>query len=153
LVRTAEESQVRHAKVDDLDELHILDQNVFQQLGYPYFVLRQLFDLYRECWIVADHPAGLVGYSLGVPDFDRSTGWLLGLAVLPEYRRRGYGRLLTMASLRLLESTGVREICLTVEPRNQAATRLYGEVGFVRRRLVRDYLGPGHDRVIMGLSV
>ncbi|MCE7011034.1 GNAT family N-acetyltransferase [Kibdelosporangium philippinense] len=140
---------IRAASEADLAALGELDAEVFGELAYPPFVLRQWFDLYQGWWLVAQHADGLRGYSLGVPLFDRSLGWLLGLGVRQEFWRRGYGRSLTVNSMRLLEGVGVREVRLTVEPGNRAAITLYRELGFVVDRMVKDYLGPGHDRLLM----
>ncbi|WP_051897784.1 GNAT family N-acetyltransferase [Kibdelosporangium aridum] len=140
---------IRAAGEADLADLGELDTEIFGELAYPPFVLRQWFDLYRGWWLVAEHPDGLRGYSLGVPVFDRSRGWLLGLGVRQEFWGRGYGRSLTVNSMRLLEGVGVREVHLTVEPGNRPAIALYQDLGFAVDRLVKDYLGPGHDRLLM----
>jgi ribosomal protein S18 acetylase RimI-like enzyme len=143
---------IRAAETADLGELSALDRSVFGELAYPYFVLRQLFDVHREFWLVAPAAGELVGYSLGVPSADRSTGWLLGLGVRVEHRRRGYGRALTAASLRRLRAAGVHDVRLTVEPDNQPAVALYLELGFTDHDYRRDYLGRGEDRLIMRLA-
>jgi [ribosomal protein S18]-alanine N-acetyltransferase len=140
---------IRAASEADLGALGELDAEVFGDLAYPPFVLRQWFDLYRGWWLVAEHVNGLRGYSLGVPVFDRSRGWLLGLGVRPEFQGRGYGRSLTVSSMRMLAGVGVRDVHLTVEPGNRPAITLYHDLGFEVDRLVKDYLGPGHDRLLM----
>lgn len=141
--------RIRPARPDDLDQLRALDLAVFGGLAYPYFVLRQMFDVYRECWLVADHPDGLAGYSLGVPTLDRTLAWLLALAVAPGHRNLGYGRRLTLGSLALLRRMDVPEVRLTVQPGNEPAIALYRGIGFAVTGLHRNYLGPGEDRVIM----
>lgn len=140
---------IRAASPDELDRLKTLDVDVFADLAYPDFVLRQIFDVHRECWLVAAHPSGLIGYSLGVPTTDLRSAWLLGLAVDARYRNRGHGRRLTLASLRLLRALGVRDVYLTVEPENEIALTLYRHIGFSVAALHRDYFGPGEDRLIM----
>lgn len=144
-----EDVHIRPAEPPDLRDLKELDAAVFDTLAYPDFVLRQLFDMYRKWWFVAAHPDGLRGYSLGVPTPDRGRAWLLGLGVRIEFQRRGYGRLLTISSLRKLADFGVRDVYLTVEPTNWRALSLYRELGFAVDRLGRDYFGPGEDRLIM----
>ena len=144
---------IRPAGPDDLDQLWTLDVKVFEQLAYPYFVLRQLFDTLRGCWLVAHHPSGVVGYSLAAPTPDRELAWVLGLAIAPDFRNRGYGRQLTMESLGLLASMAIPEVCLTVEPDNDFALRLYRHVGFSVVERHRDYLGPGEDRLLMTRSI
>jgi ribosomal-protein-alanine N-acetyltransferase len=153
MIRTSDvidgDVHIRPVETTDLTSLVALDAAIFQGLAYPRFVLRQLFDLHRDWWLVADHPEGLRGYSLGVPTFDGRFAWLLGLGVRREFRGRGYGRSLTVNSLRLLETAGVHDVYLTVEPANQGAIELYREVGFKVTALSKDYFGPGNDRIVM----
>ena len=52
--------RIRPARPTDFEQLHAFDIRVFGQLAYPYFVLRQLFDTLPNCWLVADHPLGLL---------------------------------------------------------------------------------------------
>jgi len=141
--------RIRAARGPELWELGAVDADIFKDLAYPHFVLRQLFDLYPEWWLVAAHTDGLRGYSLGVPTFDRRKGWLLGLGVREPFRQRGYGRSLTEVSMRLLAGVGVREVYLTVEPGNRWALRLYRGLGFEVEGMGKDYFGPGEDRLIM----
>jgi ribosomal-protein-alanine N-acetyltransferase len=140
---------IRAAEPSELEVVHQLDQEVFEDLAYPPFVLRQLFELHREFWLIADHPDGPRGYSFGVPASNPRLAWLLGLGVVPRFRGHGYGRLLATASLRLLTSVGVREVRLTVEPGNDSAIALYHDLGFNSRTMCRDYFGPGEDRLLM----
>lgn len=141
--------RIRVAQPNEFDNLLDLDGAVFEDFAYPPFTLRQLLDLHREWWMVADHPDGLRGYSLGVPTFDRGRAWLLGLGVREQFRRRGYGKSLTRASMRRLADVGVPELYLTVEPDNRWALRLYRGLGFEVEGMGKDYLGPGEDRLIM----
>lgn len=145
------DTNIRPVRHNELEVLRELDHAVFGKLAYPPFVLRQLFDMYREYWLVAEHPSGtgLAGYSLGAPTPDRSGAWLLGLAVAPDCRNLGFGERLTLESLALLRSRGVPKVCLTVEPANEVAIALYHRVGFVITGLGHDYFGPGEDRTIM----
>jgi ribosomal protein S18 acetylase RimI-like enzyme len=145
--------RIRSADQDDVTELASLDRSVFHDLAYPQFVLRQLFDVHRGYWLVVDHPAGLLGYSLGVPTSDRELGWLLGLAVRTEHWRQGYGRALTLASVDLLRANGVGSVRLTVEPGNAGAIALYREVGFTMSDLKFDYFGEGEHRILMSLGL
>jgi ribosomal protein S18 acetylase RimI-like enzyme len=134
---------------DELDELHKLDTEIFADLAYPYFVLRQLFDVHRDALLALEHDGRLVGYSLAVTGGD-SVGWYLALGVEQSHRARGYGRLLAEASIRLVEVRGVAEIRLTVEPENSAAIALYESMGFTSQpHATLNYLGPGRTRMLM----
>ena len=56
---------------------------------------------------------------------------ILTIAVRPEYRRRGYGRLLMEEALRRLYRERVAACFLEVERANAAAVSLYRSLGFV----------------------
>ena len=71
-----------------------------------------------------DEPVGLANLALRG---DR--GWIGGIGVVPEARRRGIGRILLEAVL--AEAPG--DVTLEVIEQNEAARRLYEQVGFVAR--------------------
>ena len=58
--------------------------------------------------------------------------------------------MLLTRSLDQLWLASVRIVRVTVKP-GSGAVRLYQSVGFQAEKTVRDYLGPGEDRVIMAL--
>ncbi len=140
------------ANEQDLADLLSVDGEAFGALAYQPFVLRQLFDVHRDCWLVAEHRNALIGYSLAAPTLDRTEGWLLALAVRNAFRGRGHGRRLLMASLATLRKEGISTFHLTVDPGNANAVRLYKCAGFTSREMVNDYLGPGEHRLLMTMS-
>jgi ribosomal-protein-alanine N-acetyltransferase len=146
--------EIRPARPEDLNNLTQLDAAAFGDLAYPPFVLRQLFDVYIDCWLVANHPSGLLGYALpAVSPMRNDEGWLLALAVHDDARGHGVGRRLVQASLDILRSLGVTATWLTVEPDNIPAIALYRSMGFTAKELRQDYLGPGEHRLVMKLTL
>jgi ribosomal protein S18 acetylase RimI-like enzyme len=86
------------------------------------------FDLDLDAGLVAferDEPLGLV--NLGIRG-DR--GWIGGLGVVATARRKGIGRALMEAVHERARSRGVREITLEVIEANEAAFRLYDDLGY-----------------------
>lgn len=72
------------------------------------------------------------------------------VAVLPELRRRGYGRLLVHALVELARDCGMTSATLEVRESNGAARRLYAVYGFYEVGLrKRYYADNGEDAVIM----
>lgn len=57
-------------------------------------------------------------------------GGIYGLGVLPEYRNRGYGRVILIKSVELLKAKQMNEIMLQVAVKNKNALRLYKSCGF-----------------------
>ncbi|MCN9239542.1 GNAT family N-acetyltransferase [Streptomyces sp. RY43-2] len=138
----------------DLPELVRVDREAFPEEPYPYFVLRQLFDLHGDSLLVLDDGERLHGYVLFVTTSDGYRSWIASLGVTRDQRGRGLGRRLMLEVLRRLRAERVREARLTVEPTNAAAITLYRSLGFSCDEGVRpDYFGPGEDRLIMTLGL
>lgn len=151
---TAPQLRLRGVTEPDLDPLSRLDREVFPEEPYPYFVLRQLFDVYRDGLLVLDDGIALKGYVLVGTSPDKSRSWILGLGIAKEERRRGHGRRLMLEVLRRLRGIGVGEVLLTVSPENTAAIQLYENLDFTAEKSVRKgYLGPGADRLVMRLRL
>ena len=57
--------------------------------------------------------------------------WLSYLGIVPEFRRRGLGRAMTLHTLRSVSERPVAHVTLSVDARNLPARRLYQALGFV----------------------
>lgn len=91
----------------------------------------------KRIWIARaedGRPAGLVWIQPGVhPVTDRPDYLVLNLAVEPEHRGQGLGRMLMAHARAYAEARGVRRLRLFVAADNQPAYRLYEELGFQAR--------------------
>jgi ribosomal-protein-alanine N-acetyltransferase len=142
--------QVRHAVEGDLTAIAALEARAFPGLSYPYFALRQLFDVHGHHMLVTADTAGLYGYALLAGDGNgNGRSRLLSLAVDRAYRQQGHGRRLLDAVLGLADDRGLGAVWLSVAPDNHPALRLYQASGFCLAERRRDYLGPGQDRLVM----
>ncbi|PKN55325.1 MAG: GNAT family N-acetyltransferase [Deltaproteobacteria bacterium HGW-Deltaproteobacteria-14] len=141
-------ARVRRAAARDLPAVTALDARAYASEGYGPFVVRQLWDLSPETFLVAEGDAGLLGYCAAARATDGS-GWILSLATDPGARGQGVGRALTVAAIAALRAFAPRDVRLTVAPGNVAARRLYASLGFVAAGLEPDYYGPGADRLVM----
>ncbi|EIV94762.1 GNAT family N-acetyltransferase [Frankia sp. QA3] len=144
---------IRQVQEKDLAALTALDEMIFGHLAYPYFVLRQIFDVHRGELLVLEQAGGMCGYSIAVNSTTRGLAWFLGLGVEPDSRGRGFGRRLAGASLDRLRAQGLDRVRLTVDGENVAAVRLYRRLGFVRLGEIADYLGPDEHRQIHELAL
>ncbi|MCI3269788.1 GNAT family N-acetyltransferase [Streptomyces cylindrosporus] len=152
--RAARQLRLRSVTEADLDALALLDREAFPEEPYPYFVLRQMYDVYPDHLLVLDDGTALKGYVLVGTRPDKSRSWILGLGITRDERGRGYGRRLMEEVLGRLRGIGVREVLLTVAPSNAAAILLYETLGFTAEQTVRkDYFGPGADRLVMRLRL
>jgi ribosomal protein S18 acetylase RimI-like enzyme len=74
------------------------------------------------CWM------RLLPVGIGLASTDAETPQL-GIALLPQYQHKGYGRPLMAAALKAAKQAGYARVSLTVHPRNPAQ-RLYEACGF-----------------------
>jgi ribosomal protein S18 acetylase RimI-like enzyme len=88
--------------------------------------------------------------------YDGHRGWINYLAVAPEHRRQGLGRLLMAEAERRLAREGCPKINLQVRATNQAVAAFYRRIGYVEdpvvsfgKRLVEDGPPPA-DRGLGG---
>jgi len=124
--------QTRRATSDDLPTLaRLWDASVAEATFTPYpgqpFAASLVAD---HVALVAEEPDRIVGavyLNLG----SRDLGYLFGLYVVPEARRRGVARQLVAAAARLLREEGRRWILLNVDTPNEPARALYASLGFV----------------------
>ncbi|WP_406459952.1 GNAT family N-acetyltransferase [Streptomyces sp. NBC_01622] len=144
---------IRSAVENDLPALASLDAEAFPMEPYPFFVLRQLFDVYRDHLLVVDDGHLLYGYLIATPP-DAGLSWILSLGVTRGLRGHGLGRRLMVQSLGQLRSEHAHEVRLTVAPDNDRAVSLYEHLGFTQTGDVqKDYLGPGKHRILMTLEL
>ncbi|MFM5428313.1 GNAT family N-acetyltransferase [Aeromonas veronii] len=139
---------LRPATHNDMHAIWQIDAKVFGEDVYPAFFFRQAMDLWPELLLVAEYEGLLVGYVLGGFGQERSQGWVLSLAVLPE--ARGFG--LAERMMRQMEANQqalqISELRLTVDPANPAQ-RLYYRLDYTLQAEVADYFGPGEDRLLL----
>ena len=78
---------------------------------------------------------------------------VLNVAVHPERRGHGIGRLLLEAIVGEARSSRARVVYLEVRAGNVVARRLYRSLGFGELGVRRGYYGPGQDAIVMELRL
>ena len=78
---------------------------------------------------------------------------VLNVAIHPERRGRGFGRLLLEAIVGEARSSRARVVYLEVRAGNVVARRLYRSLGFRELGVRRGYYGPGQDAIVMELRL
>jgi ribosomal-protein-alanine N-acetyltransferase len=75
---------------------------------------------------------------------------IVNLAVAPDHRRRGHGRLLVRSLLGKSFTEGITRVFLEVRAGNVAARNLYGTLGFSETQTRRGfYRNPTEDAILM----
>ncbi|MEV0549490.1 GNAT family N-acetyltransferase [Nocardia salmonicida] len=138
----------RSAVVEDLPAIAELESSEFMQLAYPYFALRQLFDVHGSHWVVAEIADSICGYAM-VAVAPEGTAWLVGLAVAPLHQGRGLGRSLLERAIDRCRADGIGAVFITVRPSNVPAANLYKESGFTWAGYEDQYFGAGEPRELL----
>lgn len=141
--------KIREAGPDDLRTIQAIDQSLFGSESYPLFVLRQFLDITNGLLKVAEVEEEVIGYSIGHYNTETAEGWMLSLAVLPEYRGKEIGRQLSDHLIREIEEKGADRIFLTVHPDNNPAIRTYEKLGFEKHQHKKDYYQDNSPRIVM----
>lgn len=139
---------LRAARHADMHAIGRLEADIFGEDVYPPFFFRQAMDLWPDLLVVAEQEGRLLGYALGGIGQDRSQGWLLSLAVLPEARGLGLAERMLLRLEQGLTAQGTARVRLTVDPANPAQ-RLYLRLGFALLAEEPDYFGAGEDRLLL----
>jgi len=121
----------------DFDPRRFLAAKPETSAGYASFLSAQL-EAPDKAVLVADDNGDVIGYAYAaVEGYDYMAlrgpaGILHDIIVDPEHRGRGVGRLLLNAALEFFRSRGVPQVVLSTAERNEAAQRLFANVGFRR---------------------
>lgn len=140
---------IRKARLEDLDSIHQIEMLSFNDGSYPKFVLRQLFDISQDYFLVAEEEDQVMGYALGNIIKNTHQGWVLSLGVHPEARGKKLGSLLTQQLMDILANGLSTEILLTVHPDNAAALKIYEALGFKATGTFDNYYNDHETRMVM----
>lgn len=148
-MNTTASMRIAPAQSEDLPQLALLEQRVFETVVYPEFFFRQAHDLWPDFLLLAWNHGQLAGYILAAPaqQGPHSIG-ILSLAVAPEFRGAGVGAALLNALLLQLPQDCQR-LWLTVAPENLQAVKLYTKFGFHQEKHLENYYGQGEHRLIL----
>lgn len=84
-----------------------------------------------------------------ITDMHRGRMRIMNIAVHPQYRHQGIGRLLMSAAMAVKPNVSV---VLMVQEQNAAAQALYSQLGFVRTGYMKAYYGTGNAGIEMTLK-
>lgn len=139
---------VRPMAPADLDAVMAIEQGVLSAWTDAQLAAELAQDLGWQLVAEEKERSRLVGYICGriVPP----EAEIFKIAVLPEYRRQGVGRMLLRRAVSLLRQKGVRKCFLELRQSNLAAKALYEAAGFVGISVRKAYYAePREDAVVM----
>lgn len=148
--------QLRRATSDDLDAIMAIEAAVFAPDDWSRATMTAELADRHGYYLVAfplGVPARIEGYAglrcpRGAEQADIQT-----IAVVPEARRGGLGRVLMGSLIAEARDRGAQEVFLEVRADNPGAQALYESLGFERIAVRPRYYQGGIDAVIMRLAV
>jgi [ribosomal protein S18]-alanine N-acetyltransferase len=146
---TADGYRIRPMGLPDLEEVASLERRAFANpWSLAAFHHEVQHNPYSRGVVIRGSDATLAAYA---------TVWHLqgellinNIAVAPEHRRRGVGRMLLEHLLRSADQADLRTAILEVRPSNEAALALYQGAGFELRGRRVGYYSDGEDALILG---
>ena len=150
----------RRAQQQDLIPVMEINLKTLPEHYSDYFYESLLAEL-PEAFVVALDGNTHAGYIMCKTEYGFSCfrrlgfvkkGHMVSVAVLPEYRRRGMGRVLVEEALKGIWSRQCVEMYLEVRCSNNDAVRLYENLGFVIRQQLKSYYRDGEDAFLMAIE-
>ena len=145
---------LRAMRADDLAAILDIERRSFPQPWSRAFFEKELATSLARLTVAVDEAGPrptLVGYTCRWRVSDEVH--LLNVAVHPERRGSGIGRLLVEAVITEGREIGARVLFLEVRAGNVVARRLYRHLGFRDLGVRRAYYGPGQDAIVMELRL
>ena len=99
-----------------------------RQWNQPAAYIRRKLAVQRELFLIGAIEARAVATVLA--GYDGVRGWVYHLAVAPEYRRRGFGRVMMAAAEERLRALGCPKINLQIMRTNAEVVRFYERIGY-----------------------
>ncbi|MGI0046870.1 MAG: ribosomal protein S18-alanine N-acetyltransferase [Nitrosotalea sp.] len=151
---------IRRCDLSDIIPVMEINLKTLPEHYSDYFYESLLAEL-PEAFLVAEVEKKLVGYIMckieyGFSNFKKlgfvKKGHVVSIAVLPDYRQKGIGRVLveeSMAGVKLKKSD---ELYLEVRCSNNEAIRLYEKLGFTIKQRLKAYYRDGEDAYLMAIE-
>ena len=145
---------LRDMQASDLPAVLEIERRSFAQPWSRGFFEKELTTAFARLVVAVDEIGPrpvIVGYTCRWRVTDEVH--VLNVAVHPERRGLGYGRLILDAVIGEARESRARVAFLEVRAGNVVARRLYRSVGFRELGVRRGYYGPGQDAIVMELRL
>jgi len=161
ILKQVRDCVIRRCEVSDLIPVMEINMKTLPEHYSDYFYESLLVEL-PEAFLVAEINGKHTGYIMCKTEYGFSNfrklgfvkkGHLVSVAVLEEFRGKGYGRALVEESLKGVKSKKCDEFYLEVRCSNTDAVRLYEKMGFVIKHRLKAYYRDGEDSYLMSIEL
>lgn len=138
---------IREASIDDIKYIVEIEGKSFRY-PYPPIAFITLMTLYPKYFLVGEYCSRVIGYVSAAIDKDGS-GHIISIAVDPEHRGYGLGKLLMRSVESKLLQDGINRFKLEVAVDNHIAIKMYGLLGYKISKVLKKYYPDGRDAYLM----
>jgi len=128
---------------------------------YSDYFYESLLEELPEAFVVAEISGKIVGYIMckmehGFSNFKKlgfvKKGHVVSIAVMNEYRSKGFGSALVNESIKGVKIRQCSELYLEVRCSNNDAVKLYEKIGFTIQQRLKAYYRDGEDAYLMAIN-
>jgi ribosomal protein S18 acetylase RimI-like enzyme len=141
--------ELRPARAEDLDRLLLLENRCFEHDRLSRRSFRHFLASDTASCLVAERDGELLGYVLVLFHGRTALARLYSMAVAPEHRSQGLGRVLLNAAEAVALDGGAAIMRLEVHPANFAAIALYRRAGYLEFGIYRGFYEDDSDALRM----
>jgi ribosomal protein S18 acetylase RimI-like enzyme len=143
------EPAIRAARAEDLDRLLVLENRCFEHDRLSRRSFRHFLSSDTASCLVTERDGELLGYVLVLFHGRTALARLYSMAVAPEHRAQGLGRVLLDAAEAVALDGGAAIMRLEVHPANFAAIALYRRAGYLEFGIYRGFYEDDSDALRM----
>jgi ribosomal-protein-alanine N-acetyltransferase len=138
---------IRNFKEKDLAKVSNIIEAEFNRNYAPDFYFN-LFERWKGGFLVAEDERGIVGVLVAMLSRPKESRILL-MAVIPEYRGRGIGRMMLAELVSRSVQMNLMAVTLEVRISNKRAINFYNKHGFIIKTLISNYYEDGEAGYLM----
>lgn len=128
---------IRHCKIEDIPEI-LKIENLSFKYSYPSSIF---YNYLKNLFFVAEGNGKIVGYAIA----DKNRHLIVSIAVHPDYRNKGIGKMLMNEILKNMHGYAI----LQVRKSNKIAISFYKKLGFEEKDVIKSYYIDGEDAILM----
>ena len=152
---------IRRCEPSDLIPVMEINMKTLPEHYSDYFYESLLSEI-PEAFLVAEIQGRHVGYIMcktehGFSNFRKlgfvKKGHMVSVAVLPEFRNKGIGKILVEEAIKGVKAKNCDEFHLEVRCSNTAAVRLYEKLGYSIKQKLGSYYRDGESAYLMSIEL
>lgn len=138
---------VKRADITHIEEIIAFQKECFSHRWSDNVLFSELINIDSFYFMMFEEEKmiGFAGYQNVVGE-----GHIMTVAIKPERRSRGYGKILLSVMFDDMRKKGISDITLEVRESNESAIRLYEKMGFEKTGIRKNYYSDnGENAIIM----